>query len=414
VTSPSLPAFRSPLRSPRRSRRSYQFCRRSDRRGGDDSSNEEHDAEEHQQKQEDAHAPTAASACRGAPRSWDGTPRGAARAAAAACPVACRRTRRCDLVALASSLPPIPTRIPMLSPRSASATSHSCSSARREVVVDPASNGTRRGADTLFLARRPPTASSSTRSPWTPPLSWRAPRPSASVGHRTASRPPSPTTGRPTTSAVGSTAAISPAARKRSSAMARAQPSSWQRPGGKLEQRPTGRPDSYMPAHTLELLLALPRRGDSEHHRRHGSPTSCSSTCLHKSAYAFTTGLIADALAEAPAAWIEARGRRGAKLSRCAGGPRWEAGRARPARKQPLAASTLCARLGRQAQAGRRQFSKVFDASMTRRRPRPTSPRGRRDRAHEGRSVVARRKPFANCERGARRRQCGRETVGKV
>ena len=34
--------------------------------------------------------------------------------------------------------------------------------------------------------------------------------------------------------------------------------------GEKLEQRLTGRPNSYMPAHTLERLLGLPQRRDSE------------------------------------------------------------------------------------------------------------------------------------------------------
>src|SRR3954465_5527606 len=34
--------------------------------------------------------------------------------------------------------------------------------------------------------------------------------------------------------------------------------------GEKLEQRVTGRPSSYMPAHTLERLVGLPRRPDRE------------------------------------------------------------------------------------------------------------------------------------------------------
>ena len=132
--------------------------------------------------------------------------------------------------------------------------------------------------------------------------------------------------------------------------------------GEKLEQRLTGRPDSYMPAHTLERLLRLPRRRDSDRRALNlgmhvgqaillgawrgvmaegglrGPRASAMFTVvrlandqtlenitgqgappwtwprdellvdvLHKAVYAFTTGLIADALADDPAAWIEAR-----------------------------------------------------------------------------------------------------------
>ena len=133
--------------------------------------------------------------------------------------------------------------------------------------------------------------------------------------------------------------------------------------GEKLEQRLTGRPASYMPAHTLERLLGLPQRRDTE--RRilnlgmhfgqaillggwrglmaegglrgpgasamftvvrlandqtlenvtgQGAPPwtwprdELAIDVLHKGVYAFTTGLIADALADDPPAWIEARG----------------------------------------------------------------------------------------------------------
>ena len=135
--------------------------------------------------------------------------------------------------------------------------------------------------------------------------------------------------------------------------------------GEKLEQRLTRRPDSYMPAHTLERVLGLPRRRDSQRQALNlgmhfgqaillgawrglmaegglrGPRASAMFTVirlandqtlenvsgqgappwtwprdelvvdvLHKGVYAFTTGLIADALAEDPPAWIEARGRR--------------------------------------------------------------------------------------------------------
>jgi hypothetical protein len=130
----------------------------------------------------------------------------------------------------------------------------------------------------------------------------------------------------------------------------------------KLEQRLTGRPDSYMPAHTLERLLGLPRRADRERRGLNlgmhvgqgvllgalrglmaegglrgaggsamfavirlandqtlenltgqGAPPwtwprdELVIDLLHKSVYGFTTGLIADALAEDPPAWVEAR-----------------------------------------------------------------------------------------------------------
>jgi hypothetical protein len=133
--------------------------------------------------------------------------------------------------------------------------------------------------------------------------------------------------------------------------------------GEKVEQRLTGRPDSYMPAHTLERLLGLPARRDSERRALNfamhagqgillgawrgimaegglrGPGASAMFTVvrlandqtlenitgqgappwtwprrelvvdvLHKGVYAFTTGLIADALAEDPPAWMEARG----------------------------------------------------------------------------------------------------------
>jgi hypothetical protein len=132
--------------------------------------------------------------------------------------------------------------------------------------------------------------------------------------------------------------------------------------GEKLEQRLTGRPDSYMPAHTLERLLGLPQRRDSARHSLNvgmhvgqaillgawrglmaegglrGARASAMFTVIrlandqtlenitgqgappwtwprdellidlmHKSVYAFATGLIADALAEDPPAWVQAR-----------------------------------------------------------------------------------------------------------
>jgi hypothetical protein len=132
--------------------------------------------------------------------------------------------------------------------------------------------------------------------------------------------------------------------------------------GEKVEQRLTGRPDSFMPAHTLERLLGLPQRGDGERRTLNlgmhfgqavllgawrglmaegglrGLRASAMFTVIrlandqtletitgqgappwtwprdelvldvfHKGIYAFTTGLIADALAEDPPAWIQAR-----------------------------------------------------------------------------------------------------------
>jgi len=134
--------------------------------------------------------------------------------------------------------------------------------------------------------------------------------------------------------------------------------------GEKLEQRITRRPNSYMPAHTLERLLGMRQRPD--HERRalnlgmhfgqaillgawrglmaegglRGPRASAMFTVvrlandqtlenvtgqgappwtwprdelvidvLHKAVYAFTTGVIADALADDPPAWIEARER---------------------------------------------------------------------------------------------------------
>ena len=133
--------------------------------------------------------------------------------------------------------------------------------------------------------------------------------------------------------------------------------------GEKLEQQLTGRPNSYMPAHTLERLLGMPQRRDSERRMLNlgmhfgqaillgawrglmaegglrGPRASALFTVirlandqtlenvtgqgappwtwprdelvvdvLHKGVYAFATGLIADALAEDPPAWVEARG----------------------------------------------------------------------------------------------------------
>jgi hypothetical protein len=134
--------------------------------------------------------------------------------------------------------------------------------------------------------------------------------------------------------------------------------------GEKLEQRLTGRPDSYMPAHTLERLLRRPRQPDRrrralnlgmhagqaillgpwrgimaegglrgarasalftvirlatdqtlENVSGQGAPpwtwprAELAVDVLHKGVYAFTTGAIADALATDPPAWLEARRR---------------------------------------------------------------------------------------------------------
>jgi hypothetical protein len=131
----------------------------------------------------------------------------------------------------------------------------------------------------------------------------------------------------------------------------------------KIEQRVTRRPDSYIPAHTLERLLGLEQRPDRERRAMNlgmhvgqaillgawrglmaegglrGPRASAMFTVvrlandqtlenvtgqgappwtwpkdelvidvLHKSIYGFATGLIADALAADPPAWQEARG----------------------------------------------------------------------------------------------------------
>jgi hypothetical protein len=130
----------------------------------------------------------------------------------------------------------------------------------------------------------------------------------------------------------------------------------------KLEQRLTRRPSSYMPAHTLERVAGIRQRPDRERHAMNlgmhigqaillgawrglmaegglrGPRASAMFTVirlandqtlenitgqgappwtwprdelivdvLHKAVYAFTTGIIADALAEDPPAWQEAR-----------------------------------------------------------------------------------------------------------
>jgi hypothetical protein len=132
--------------------------------------------------------------------------------------------------------------------------------------------------------------------------------------------------------------------------------------GEKLEQAITRRPDSFMPAHTLERVLGLRQKPDSERGKLNmgmhvgqaillgawrgvmaegglrGPRASAMFTIIrlandqtlenitgqgappwtwprdelivdvvHKGVYAFTTGAIADALAEDPPAWIEAR-----------------------------------------------------------------------------------------------------------
>lgn len=132
--------------------------------------------------------------------------------------------------------------------------------------------------------------------------------------------------------------------------------------GEKLEQAITRRPNSYMPAHTLERVLGLRQKPDNERAKLNlvmhlgqaivlgawrgvmaegglrgprasamftvirvandqtlenvtgqGAPPwtwprdELAVDLLHKGVYAFTTGAIADALAEDPPAWIEAR-----------------------------------------------------------------------------------------------------------
>jgi hypothetical protein len=132
----------------------------------------------------------------------------------------------------------------------------------------------------------------------------------------------------------------------------------------RVEQRFTHRPDSYMPAHTLERVLRLPRRPDRERHGLNiamhagqavllgawrgimaegglrgpwasamftvvrlandqtlenvtgqGAPPwtwprrELAVDVAHKSVYAFATGVVADLLASDPPAWREARRR---------------------------------------------------------------------------------------------------------
>ncbi len=132
--------------------------------------------------------------------------------------------------------------------------------------------------------------------------------------------------------------------------------------GEKIEQRLTARPSSYMPAHTLERISGRKQRRDDERHALNlamhvgqaillgawrglmaegglrGPRASAMFTVirlandqtlenitgqgappwtwprdelvvdlLHKSVYAFTTGVIADALAEDPPSWQQAR-----------------------------------------------------------------------------------------------------------
>ena len=132
--------------------------------------------------------------------------------------------------------------------------------------------------------------------------------------------------------------------------------------GEKIEQRLTRRPSSYMPAHTLERAAGLRQRPDRERHALNlamhvgqaillgawrglmaegglrgprasamftvirlandqtlenitgqGAPPwtwprdELAVDVLHKAVYAFTTGVIADALADDPPAWQEAR-----------------------------------------------------------------------------------------------------------
>jgi len=132
--------------------------------------------------------------------------------------------------------------------------------------------------------------------------------------------------------------------------------------GEKIEQRLTHRPGSYMPAHTLERVAGITQRPDRERHALNlamhigqaivlgawrglmaegglrGARASAMFTVIrlandqtlenitgqgappwtwprdelvvdvmHKAVYAFTTGVIADALAEDPPAWREAR-----------------------------------------------------------------------------------------------------------
>jgi hypothetical protein len=132
--------------------------------------------------------------------------------------------------------------------------------------------------------------------------------------------------------------------------------------GERLEQRLTRRPSSYMPAHTFERLFGLRQRRDDERHAMNlamhigqaillgawrglmaegglrgprasamfaiirlandqtlenitgqGAPPwtwprdELVVDVLHKAVYAFTTGVIADALADDPPSWQEAR-----------------------------------------------------------------------------------------------------------
>jgi hypothetical protein len=54
--------------------------------------------------------------------------------------------------------------------------------------------------------------------------------------------------------------------------------------GEKLEQRLTGRPDSYMPGHTLERLVGIRQRPDDERHMLNLGCTSVKRSCSGRGA----------------------------------------------------------------------------------------------------------------------------------
>ncbi|GAA1781614.1 hypothetical protein [Actinomadura chokoriensis] len=65
----------------------------------------------------------------------------------------------------------------------------------------------------------------------------------------------------------------------------------------KLEQRLTGRPDSYVPARTLERVAGMAERESAPLNLAMHVGQGAALGVLHKAVYAFATGLAADALA---------------------------------------------------------------------------------------------------------------------
>jgi hypothetical protein len=79
--------------------------------------------------------------------------------------------------------------------------------------------------------------------------------------------------------------------------------------GEKVEQAFTHRPNSFVPAHTLERLLGRPTKPDGQ---RRGFNLAMHwgqgiIDLLHKGIDGFTTGVVADRLARPEPVWVQAR-----------------------------------------------------------------------------------------------------------